>query len=122
MNRGDIVGALKTFATSKGWHFIFGNDEYVSSDRHDYEAWEVVLTCLFQPPIPKFNEYSNVVQEYTYTGSIMIGRKFEIATGVTLNETMGEKYDNRLLELSQLAINKIRRQNLFVCCWKVSYL
>jgi len=120
MTRGDIVGALKSYATGKGWHFIFGNDQYVSADRHDYLPNEIVMTCLFNPPIPTFAEYSSAVQSYSYTGSIMIGRKFEEITEIIddepvvvsktmaeLDETMGQKYDRRLLELSTFAINEM---------------
>lgn len=120
MTRGDIVGALKSYATTKGWHFIFGTDEYISADRHDYFPNEIVLTCLFNPPIPVFEQYSSAIQSYSYTGTIMIGRKFELITEIVddepiviadtmaeLDETMGQKYDRRMLELSTIAVNEM---------------
>ena len=98
MDRFDIVSALRTFATSKGWHFIYGSDEYASADWHEYLTDEIVMVCDVVP-LPKFGPHGGSVQDVTYSGLVMLGRKFEATTTASLDETMLQKHDRRLKDL-----------------------
>ena len=106
MDRFDIVSALRTFATSKGWHFIYGSDEYASTDWHEYLTDEIVMVCDIVP-LPKFGTQGGAVQDVTYSGLIMLGRKFEATTTASLDETMLQKHDRRLKDLWALLSNNI---------------
>ena len=106
MDRFDIVSAFRTFATSKGWHFIYGSDEYASVDWHEYLTDELVLVCDIVP-LPKFGVHGGSVQDVTYSGLIMLGRKFEADTTASLDETMLQKHDRRLKDLWTLLSNNI---------------
>ena len=106
MVRFDIVSALRTFATSNGWHFIYGSDEYASADWHEYLTDEIVMVCDIVP-LPKFSEQGGAVQDVTYSGLIMLGRKFEATTTASLDETMLQKHDRRLKDLWALLSNNI---------------
>ena len=41
----DIIGQLREFAAAKGWHFIYGNDQYANfeADQNVYESGDLVL-------------------------------------------------------------------------------
>lgn len=106
MDRFDIVSALRTFATSKGWHFIYGSDEYASADWHEYLTDEIVMVCDIVP-LPKFSTQGGAVQDVTYSGLVMLGRKFEATTSASLDETMLQKHDRRLKDLWALLSNNI---------------
>ena len=106
MDRFDIVSALRTFATSKGWHFIYGSDEYASADWHEYLNDEIVMVCDIVP-LPKFSTQGGAVQDVTYSGLVMLGRKFEATTSASLDETMLQKHDRRLKDLWALLSNNI---------------
>ena len=106
MDRFDIVSALRTFATSKGWHFIYGSDEYASTDWHEYLTDEIVMVCDIVP-LPKFGTHGGDVQDVTYSGLVMLGRKFEATTTASLDETMLQKHDRRLKDLWALLSNNI---------------
>lgn len=106
MDRFDIVSALRTFATSKGWHFIYGSDEYASADWHEYLTDEIVMVCDIVP-LPKFGTQAGAVQDVSYSGLVMLGRKFEATTTASLDETMLQKHDRRLKDLWALLSNNI---------------
>ncbi len=106
MVRFDIISALRTFATSKGWHFIFGSDESASTDWHEYLTDEIVMVCDIVPT-PIFRTHGGAVQDVFYTGIIMLGRKFEATTTASLDETMLQKHDRRLKDLWTLLSNNV---------------
>ena len=113
MVRFDIVGALRTLATTKGWHFILGEAnsyEYASADQHDYEVDEFVLICSLNP-IPNYS-VGGAIEGVRYDGFLMLGRKFEATTLSQLDETLLQKYDNRLLDLWTTLCNEI---GVFAC-------
>ena len=111
MDRFDIVSALRTFATSKGWHFVFGNAEYVNTNRHDYLVDECVLFCYISPQWEN-SKHGGAVQNVSYRGWIMFGRKFESDTHANLDETYEQKFDNRLLFLVETIANQM---GVFAC-------
>ena len=113
MVRFDIIGALRTLATSKGWHFILGEAnsyEYASADQHDYQVDELVLVCSLNP-IPNY-QIGGAISGVRYDGFLMLGRKFEANTMAQLDETLLQKYDNRLKDLWTILCNEI---GLFAC-------
>jgi hypothetical protein len=101
MNNYDLVGALRTYATTKGWAFLYGSSfmkDYEASKNY-YYAGQLILgadSFIVKPNItPGFK-----VDTISYQGLIMLGRKFESTTTTsTLDETDIQKYDRRLLEL-----------------------
>lgn len=97
----DIIGAIQSYCTTKGYKFIAGNNFYAN-----YEADQLSLT----------NETKILVADFTcqptfrngkfapirYNGSILFGQKFDsILSGTisSLDETFKQKYDRRLLSL-----------------------
>ena len=113
MVRFDIVGALRTLAATKGWHFILGENntyEYASADQHEYQVDELVLVCSLNP-IPNFS-IGGAIQGVRYDGFLMLGRKFEATTMAELDETMIQKHDNRLLDLWTILCNEV---GVFAC-------
>ena len=106
MDRFDLINELRTFATSRGWHFIFGSNEYASADFHNYAVDELVLVCDITP-LAQFSEYGGAVQSVSYSGVVMLGRKFEAETCASLDETMLQKHDNRLKDLWTILSNNI---------------
>jgi hypothetical protein len=96
----DLIGALRTYATSLGWRFIYGDNFF-----KNYEASKLSLTVgtliLGADPFiarPKFTK-AGKIESITYQGLIMLGRKYEASTKANLDETMIQKYDRRLKEL-----------------------
>lgn len=101
MTNYDLIGALRTFATSKSWLFIYG-DNFT----RNYEASKKTLTIgtliLGADPfiaVPKITQ-AGKVESITYRGLVMLGQKFEVSTKASLDETLIQKYDRRLLTLS----------------------
>ncbi len=115
MDRFDIVGALRTYAASKGWHFIYGSRDYQSADFHSYTTNQLVLIVEIEPSA-MFSE-GGAVQSVDYNGVIMLGRKFEALTESNLDETMLQKYDNRLKDLWSIAYNSL---GAFACTNRMS--
>lgn len=97
MDRFDIVNQLKDFASSKGWHFIYGSTEYANADKHAYAVDEMVLVCELSLN-PKYAEGGGL-DAMEYSGLIMLGRKCEATTRSKLDETMQQKHDRRLRDL-----------------------
>ena len=108
MDRFDIVSALRTFATDKGWRFVFGNDEYANFETScfNYEVDELVMVCDIVP-LPVISQQGGAVQDVFYSGFIMLGRKFEVNTTASLDETMLQKHDRRLKDLWTLLANNV---------------
>lgn len=105
MEQFNIIGALRDYCTANDWHFIYGSNDYINADYHSYKDDELVLVCEFNPTTI-FNNYG-LVDEIRYNGILMLGRKFETNTHSRLDETMLQKFDNRILELWQLLTNMI---------------
>jgi hypothetical protein len=138
MTNFNIIGALRTFATSRGWRFGAGNNFYQNADLGTVSEDQLVLLCDFTSK-PTFTKVGANIQNIIYDGVILLGRKFESevdavpgveddpeteedetvqeieyqpATESSLDETYLQKYDRRLLDLIQLLALNI---SLFVC-------
>lgn len=110
MDQFDLIGALRTYATSKSWAFLFGENfmrDYEAS-KINYTPGQLILGAdpfVAKPSITKAGK----IDQITYQGLIMLGRKFESSGGETptittvssLDETTIQKYDRRLKELMQ---------------------
>jgi len=102
----DIIGSLRTYATSKGWKFGVGDDYYKNADLNvmNFAKDQLILLVDFECS-PTFTATGANVKSVEYVGYLFLGRKFETAlkgTEANLDETYLQKYDNRLLELLQL--------------------
>ena len=107
MEQFDIIGALETYALSKGWLFEYGVDNFYKSAQsvQEYPLGKLILFTDFRAT----PTYSNGrITEISYTCLLMLGRKFD-ANGLsaTLDETSKQKYDRRLKDLMQLLANGI---------------
>lgn len=98
--KADLLIQLRDFCKKNSIFFIPGPEDYENAvaDYHIYDDYELILTAdlSFSP------DFDN--DTITYTGTIGLGRKRECETESSLNETFEQKFDNRLLELSDKLI------------------
>jgi hypothetical protein len=97
----NLIGILRDYCNREHLYFIPGSDAYRNAimDQSIYAANDLILVCDLQFS-PVFGE--NSLNEVQYNGTIALGRKREIASVATLDETFEQKYDRRLMELSNL--------------------
>jgi hypothetical protein len=95
----DIIGELRSFAQAKGWHFVYGNDQYANYEagRFKYEPGDLILIADLNLS-PTYGSGGGI-DGLTFTGGIMLGQKREDTTVSTLDETAEQKYDARLKTL-----------------------
>ena len=129
MQNFDLIGALRTFATSKGWVFLSGptSIQNYEASQQEYVNGQIVMSADFTAA----PDYTNAgkISEITYNGVIALGRKcdddgtenipddpetpedetvnYNDGTASSLDETFIQKYDRRLLELMTLLSNNI---------------
>lgn len=98
----NIIGQLREFAAAKGWHFIYGNDQYANfeADQNVYEAGDLVLIADLNAA-PSYGTGGGL-NGAIFAGAVMLGRKREDETYSSLDETAIQKYDSRLKDLIQL--------------------
>jgi hypothetical protein len=99
----DIVGKLRTFAEAapREWLFVYGNDQYANASEilQDIEADQLVLVADLNAS-PVYEPEGGIV-DVVYTGGIMLGQKREATTESSLDETMIQKYERRLKDLTE---------------------
>jgi len=99
----DIVGKLRTFAEAapREWLFVYGNDQYANADEilQDIPAEKLVLVADLNVS-PVYGQEGGV-NDVVFTGGIMLGQKRETETESSLDETMIQKYERRLRDLSE---------------------
>jgi len=101
MDAFDLPGQLRTLSNTNGWVFLYGDDFF-----KEYEATQKVYSSgqliLGADPFVTRPTYTNHGQlsSITYTGLILLGRKREVQTRASLDETNIQKYDRRLLDLT----------------------
>lgn len=129
MTRFDIIWALRTYATSKGWSFIAGDNFYQNYEANEASFYngKLVLSADFTATVLYRN---NGLTEISYSGVLMLGRKFDLdgtpniaddpltvpneyqvfndSTPSNLDETFQQKYDRRLLFLMTELESSIR--------------
>lgn len=103
MDQFDIIGALQTYALSKGWLFTYGIDNFYASaqsGQFNYDPGQLIMIADFRAqPVYKNGRVTLI----TYTCLVMLGRKFDAdGQAASLDETADQKYDRRLKELLQL--------------------
>ena len=107
MDNFDIIGVLEAYAVAKGWHFVYGFDDFDSNTgvMKDYAPGELVLIADFNStPVYK----NGKITEITYNCLLMLGRKFDDdSTPSSMEETPKQKYDRRLKVLAQTLANSI---------------
>lgn len=102
MDKFDLIGQLCRKAYSNGWVFAAGDEFYKNIELADSEMndGQLILTAQFNST-PTFTR--GKVTKVVYTGSLMLGRKFDDdGTPASLDEDYMDKYNRRLLELMQL--------------------
>lgn len=98
----DFIGYLKDYCTRNNIFFIPGPEDYQNAvaDYSVYENYDLIL-CADLSLTPDFNEFGRV----SYNGTLALGRKRELTdyeqTVSSLDETFEQKYERRLLALTQ---------------------
>jgi len=107
MEHFNLIGELKNSAHNLGWFFAAGDNfsQNIAIAEENLTAGQLVLTV-------KFNAYPTIrggrVQSIRYVGPILLGRKQEVeGTESSLDEDYIDKYERRLLELTQRLVNFI---------------
>ena len=97
----NLIGILRDYCNREHLYFIPGSSAYQNAimDQSIYAANDLILVCDLQFS-PIYGE--NSLNEVQYSGTIALGRKRELQTISSLDETFEQKYDRRLMELSNL--------------------
>ena len=97
----NLIGILRDYCNREHLYFIPGSGAYQNAimDQSVYAANDLILVCDLNFS-PVFGE--NSLNDVQYNGTIALGRKRELQTFSTLDETFEQKYDRRLMELSNL--------------------
>jgi len=108
MTEFDIIGALETYAVSKGYTFIYGFDDMENNlaTIGERAAGEIILIADAKAT----PSYSNgIITEISYNCLLMLGKKFD-ADGLAadIGETFKEKYTRRLQGMQSLLANFIK--------------
>jgi hypothetical protein len=109
MTQFDLIGALRTYATSKSWAFLSGENFFKNyeASKINYSPGQLILGVDPFIARPNFTK-GGKVDQVSYSGLIMLGRKFEsdlaplnpqVTTISNLDETFIQKYDRRIFEL-----------------------
>lgn len=125
MDKLNIVGALKSYAVSQRWHFLYGSRfmQNYEADQKEYKNGDLILAVFPFKSNPKYTG-GGTISEVTYTGIIMLGQKFDDdgteaipdnddtpdneevkyndGTPASLDETQIQKYERRLKDLIAL--------------------
>lgn len=130
MNNFDLIGKLRTYASTNGWVFLSGTSaiQNYEASQNEYKNGQLVLAADFNAA-PQFTNAGKISQ-ITYNGILMLGIKldddgtpaieddeetpavdetevFSDGTPANLDETFIQKYDRRLLDLMTLLANHI---------------
>ena len=97
----NLIGILRDYCDREHLYFIPGSAAYQNAimDQSIYADNDLILVCDLQFS-PVFGE--NSLDEVQYNGTIALGRKREVSSVSSLDETFEQKYDRRLMELSNL--------------------
>jgi len=99
----DIVGKLRTFAEAepREWLFIYGNDQYANASEilQDVAPDQLVFVADLNAS-PVYGTEGGI-NDVVFTGGIMLGQKREDETESSLDETMIQKYERRLKDLTE---------------------
>jgi len=112
MTQFDIIGTLRTFCASRNIAFIWHIDEYYANIAAStpYAAGQLILVVDL---LPTPDVKNGKIADITYSGMVMLGRKFEVSgTVASLDETALQKYDRRLQALSA---DLVSLMNTFAC-------
>jgi len=112
----NIVEHFKTKAESMGWHFVFGNDADINRKLTQLSIRDganvLILFDIADMTIIESGEH--LTDEVQFNVLFFLGRKTEGGVTVSkLDETLEQKFDNRLYELADESKLFVRR--LFSC-------
>ena len=98
------IRELRNYCNNAGIKFIWRTDEFYANQAvvGEYSPGQLIMLCDLKP-VPRIS--GSQVADINYRGLIGIGRKFD-STGIAANldENALQKYDRRMLELTQLLI------------------
>lgn len=134
MDKFNIIGALRAYASNNDWAFLCGPDAFQNYESSQYEYYngQLILGVNFSAN-PIIN--NGAITEIQYPGLIFLGQKFDNdgtpnieddegtplvdetqtfndGTAVSLDETVIQKYDRRLYSLMTLLTNAVKE---FAC-------
>jgi len=126
MQNFDIIGALRTYCTTNNIKFIWQYDEFYAniSTTQEYSLDHLIMVVDLKPT-PIIN--GSNVGDITYSGLMMIGKKFD-ADGLqaSLDENQLQKYDRRLFELTSSLVTHAATfacdENLLLTMGQIDYL
>ena len=122
-NALDFIGYLKNYCKKNNIFFIAGPQDYQNAviDKNIYAPYDLILIAdlTFTP------NFSDELGTVVYDGTIGLGRKKEDFTTSSLDETFQQKYDRRLLSLSEAIVNMFNEMqctdDIEVLSWTGSY-
>ena len=94
----EIITLLQTFCANRGWHFIYGVNQFERNLQtiREYLPDELVLIADFRVD-PTYQ--NNKITKVRYTCLFMLGRKSEYCNTANLDESNQQKYDRRIKDL-----------------------
>lgn len=122
-NSLDFIGYLKDYCKDNNIFFVAGPKDYQNAvlDKKIYDSYDMLLLVdlTFSP------DFSDEIGAVTYTGTFALGQKREENTVSSLDETFQQKYDRRLLKLSEAIVSMFREMectnDIEVQSWTGSY-
>lgn len=110
MTKFDLIGAIRTYCTSKSYKFYAGEnwDVDYNASKDSFVNGQIIVVAEFVAR-PSFGKGWGIA-EIEYDGILLVGRKLDAdgtmtpaplynSTPVSLDETFIQKYDRRLLTL-----------------------
>ena len=103
MEQHGIIETLEIYCINKGYKFIWQADEFETNIQIGQEHDNSFIVVAELQSLPTFK--TKYPSEITYSGLVMVGRKFDTAnlndTHANLDETKKQKYTRRLKILEQ---------------------
>ena len=107
MEQYDIIGAIKAYAESMKWHFIYGADSMLNYEAGniDFAVGDLVLGATY---VAKPTITNGRATDIEYDMLMTLGRKVDDdGTRADIDETLMQKHEARLKELVQMLSNAI---------------
>lgn len=97
-----LIDVFRNYCNENDIVFLMGNTfrQNISANAQKYKIDQLVLSADLNVSVSY--TIGNSLDRLSYTGIISLGRKFEERTQSEQDETIVQKYDNRLKDLSQI--------------------
>lgn len=113
MDNFGLVDVLEQYCIDNDIKFLYGDEFYQNADDGPMEYEENQLIMIADFDFQTVYTNANAIDEIRYVGIIGMGRKFETPTAenpegtASLDESILQKYKNRLKDLTTLLSNAI---------------